>query len=122
MTFEDAPTEIEFSDFDGVVFAPELIQGSLKSGANTGVPGKSGFTVYPNPNSGKFQLHLNSYSDLVHVKVMNATGNTVFEEKEYRVSDTRTLNMDLGNLPEGVYMITIDDDHLTNSEKIVIRK
>ncbi len=122
LTFEGAPTEIEFSDFDGTVFAPELTQGTLKSGLSNEISGKTGFTVYPNPNNGKFQLHLNSYSDLVHVKVMNATGNTVFEEKEYRVSDTRTMNIDLGNLPEGVYMITVDDDHLTKSEKIVIRK
>ncbi len=122
LSFAGTPTQIEFADYDGNIFTPELIEGSIKSVTGISKSEQSGFTVYPNPTNGKFYLNFDAAKTSVSIKVTNPLGITVFEEKDINVAATHSKIMDLSNQPNGVYMITIGNDQQVTSEKIVIRK
>jgi len=122
LSFTEIPAAIEFTDYDGNEFTPELIGGTVKAVTGIGTSDLSSFSVYPNPNNGKFYLHFEPGRTLVSIAVVNALGVTVYEEKEINVATSRTKLLNLGNLPDGVYMLTVDDNQQRTSQKIVIRK
>jgi hypothetical protein len=122
LTFAVTPTPVEFTDYDGNAFAPEMAEGSVKSATGIGTSASTAFSIYPNPNNGKFFIHFNTARTAVSVKIANALGIVVFEEKDINVSASQSKTMDLSNQPKGVYMLTIDDGQQVSSEKIVIRK
>ena len=122
LSFTDNPTLIEFTDYNGNTFTPDLIGGAVKPVTGTGTYNSSDFTVYPNPNNGKFTLHFDTGKSSVSIKVLNALGVPVYEEKDFNVASSLTKLLDLGNQPDGVYMITVSDNLQVTSQKIVIRK
>ena len=121
LSFDSSPTSIEFTDYEGNAFTPDMVEGSIKSTTGIGTANQTGLSVYPNPSNGKFDIHFTSGQTMVNVKVVNATGAVVFEEKEINVATSHAKSMDLSNQPKGVYMLSIDDNQQVTSEKIVIR-
>ena len=122
LTFTDNPTLIEFTDYNGSTFTPDLTGGAVKPVTGIATSDLSGFTIYPNPNNGKFTLHFNGIKSSVSIKVLNALGVTVYEEKEIDAVVSGTKLLDLSNQPDGVYMITVSGHLQVTSQKIVIRK
>jgi hypothetical protein len=122
LSFEDDPTVKELTDYDGNSFMPDLISGLVKSYTGSGTSNSLGFTIYPNPNNGKFYLQFDSDKSSVCIKVMNAIGLTVFEEKNINVAISRIRLLNLSDQPDGVYILTIYDKLQVTSQKIVIRK
>ncbi|MCK9424077.1 MAG: T9SS type A sorting domain-containing protein [Bacteroidales bacterium] len=122
LSFEGNPTPVEFSDYDGNIFTPDLIEGAVKSATGIGTTNLSAFSIYPNPNNGKFYLRFDPGKTSVNIKVVNALGITVFEEKDINVAASHSKTMDLSNQPKGVYTLTVEDNRQVTTEKIVIRK
>ncbi len=120
LTFTENPTAIEFTDFDGNGFIPDLIGGSVNSFAATGMDPVPGFLVYPNPNDGKFYLYPGPDKISVSVRVVNSLGMVVYEKKDVDVATSPSLWLDLGKQPEGVYIVAIDDKQQVTYQKIVI--
>ncbi len=84
---------------------------------------ESGIEVYPNPNSGNFTINLTlkeaskvvcSLYDLQGRQVYNDTGNNLN-------SGRQTLNMDVGKLAKGIYLLNIKSDtFLVKGYKLII--
>ena len=118
LSFVSNPTKIEFSDYEGNLFSPAFVNGSV--GSITGIDNlnQNGLNIYPNPNNGKFTFSVN-HAEKVNVKVVNSLGKVVFEQT---YSGTQSnYNLDLQNQPEGYYLMTVTTDKSCISEKIIIQ-
>lgn len=84
---------------------------SLKTNANTG----DNITVFPNPNSGVFNISLNMTGDF-SIEIFNTIGENVYSGKLTTGMNNMTLNA-----KNGVYFYTImDNKKIVNSGKLII--
>jgi len=122
LEFVNGPTPEEFGDFEGVLFDPQMIHGAVKAATGTGENNLTGFSVYPNPNNGKFALHFGSGNGSVNIRIMNALGAVVYEMAGFEVSAGHVKTIDLSTQPKGVYMIRVEDAHQVTTQKVIIGK
>jgi subtilisin-like proprotein convertase family protein len=81
----------------------------------------SEFTIYPNPNSGIFNVQFNSNSgNEIKVFVHDIRGRQVFG-KNFTNSGLFNENINLGSVQSGVYMVTVLDGTQKQVKKIVIQ-
>jgi hypothetical protein len=118
--FVSAPTVQEFSDYNGVLFEPQTINGGVKSTTGTGENGLTGISIYPNPSNGKFTLRLGSVDGLVNIRVMDAVGAVVYEEANVRMMTGQSKSIDLSAQPKGIYMIRVESPNQVMTQKLVI--
>lgn len=93
---------------------------SVKVSPSTGVDDVSTETisVYPNPTSGLFNVTLNSqFGQEVVIKVVNALGLIVKEV--INNSSNQNIPVNIGDLPNGLYVVQVNDNGITKSFRIV---
>ena len=79
--------------------------------------------VIPNPNNGIFWIKLAaSQEDQVNLKIFNTMGTMVYSEEGVAISTRLDKLISLANVPNGVYILTIQGQHNTWTGKIVINK
>jgi hypothetical protein len=71
--------------------------------------------VYPNPTSGVFFVQAGNSNDMVKVKLMEPDGK-LLQEKIYHGGK---IQMDLGNLPSGIYFMEVNLNGTTSTLKVV---
>ncbi len=82
-----------------------------------------GLRVYPNPNDGNFMLEISTPQNIfVDVKVINAWGKTVYSENNLNINAMYKANMNLSQLADGVYFISVENQKSSVTRKLVIRK
>jgi len=95
-----------------------------------GVDGKSFITspnpelrVYPNPTSGMVTLSINPENETVlNMDLVNSTGQVV-KQKQYNTNGVVfTQNIDLSDLPNGMYFVVLRTDRGMVSQARVIKK
>jgi hypothetical protein len=78
--------------------------------------------VYPNPNSGIFNLDLGSAKNqTVTIRVMTATGAIVYDSKQ-NIDGKTSLKIDLQNQADGVYSIFVTGKNTLLNKKIVVSR
>jgi len=122
LEFANGPTPVEFGDFEGVLFDPQMVGGAVKSATGTGENNLAGFSVYPNPSNGKFTLHFGSGNGPVNIRVTNALGTVVYELAGYEATAGPDKTIDLGTQPTGVYMVRVENAHQVTTQKVIISK
>jgi len=122
LSFVSNPTKIEFSDYEGNLFTPEFVNGSVGSITGIGELSQNGLNIYPNPSNGKFTLTFNSEKESVNIKIVNTLGKVVFEENNVTISGNLSKTIDLSKQPKGIYMLYADDNQKVIIQKIVIEK
>ena len=65
-----------------------------------------GINVYPNPNSGRFNVEFTNLNDEFTLVLRNMVGQIVSQER-VNVNGTNTRVMELGNLSSGVYLLEV---------------
>ena len=81
------------------------------------------FTLYPNPNDGKFTIDLNSmHLEILTIEVINVTGATMFSQSGFEVSGHITKTIDISNLSNGNYILRLSNGKEMIMQKFVIRK
>ncbi|MCK4677929.1 MAG: T9SS type A sorting domain-containing protein, partial [Bacteroidales bacterium] len=79
--------------------------------------------LFPNPNTGTFTIELKAgQNDLLNLKIVDARGAVVFEEKEVHLHGIHTKSLSLNNLQEGIYYLLIDSDKVRVVKKVVIQR
>lgn len=86
---------------DYIVFPAE----SAVLGVDEDVPTNS-FAVFPNPNNGRFNIHVSKDMGNACVKVYNATGQVVYTAN----SNNNTTYYDLSFLERGLYLIAVESE------------
>ena len=76
---------------------------------------KTGFTIHPNPAKDFITIVQSNLSDRATVKIYSVTGQIVLQQT---ITD-QTNSLELSGLPAGLYHITINNDFISRSFKIL---
>lgn len=81
----------------------------------------SNFTLYPNPNTGEFNISFNeTLKGNVTVKILNATGSELFN-KVINISQAKQVeSFNVSNLSRGIYFIKVDSNNGSTVQKLII--
>jgi len=91
------------------------------TGMNENMTGS--ISVYPNPNDGQFAVKISSLkSDLFNISVVNNNGLKIMELKNIVANGNLEKNIDLGNVPCGLYSVIIKNSKSIVVKKIVVNK
>lgn len=68
---------------------------------------RSGLEIFPNPNKGQFTIRLNTMLDpLMKVELINGLGQVVWQQAGLVMQGDR-LDMDVADLPLGIYLVNV---------------
>jgi hypothetical protein len=119
LSFTSNPTLVEFTDFNGNVFEPVL----KNTNAGATASGEYLLSVYPNPGKGIFNIRLeNDLQGQVNIKVVNSLGSIVFEEKSVAMDKLLQKTLNLGGLPNGIYILSVEGGQQIIQKKIILEK
>jgi PKD repeat protein len=78
--------------------------------------------IFPNPTSGIVNISaIGAPSDAVELKVIDAVGKTVFKDNNLRADNDQVHQLDLSDLPQGLYFLTVTADEQRVTRKIFLR-
>lgn len=76
-------------------------------------------SIYPNPSEGNVQLKLDKHILAETVSVRNVNGSTVYQNSNPNFTNGN-FDIDLSNLPNGVYQITVTDSNQNKATKALL--
>ncbi len=92
----------------------------------TGIPTPSGnlqCTVIPNPNDGRFVIALrNTVNRSMDLTLYDFTGKPVYRRHLVSVNETETVSIDLPGLPQGIYLIIVNDGNEQVVRRVVVSR
>jgi len=96
-----------------------------ENSVNTGIGSvdlEKAVNVYPNPNKGQFTIKLDASLGLngANIVIVDMLGNSVFTANASAFTNAE-LNVDLGHVSAGVYMVQISSEQGTTSKRVVIK-
>lgn len=105
----------EFSEVKTVYLKNTTGIGNLNAAGNV--------RIFPNPSNGYFTLEIKSgRSQEINIRVHNLLGKMVESFQVNAGSGTTSLPLDLRNLPDGLYMLQIEHQDGTLSNKLIINR
>ncbi len=82
--------------------------------------GLDNFSLYPNPNNGSFNIKFNSSSNNdITINVNDMRGRQIFN-KSYQNTGLIDQSLQLNNVQDGVYLVTVQDGNRKEVKKIII--
>ena len=79
--------------------------------------------VFPNPSDGIFSLEIKSLSQApVTITLYNTFGKEVHRQENVTVRNNKTLQLDVQNQPEGIYLLNIKGDGINMIRKAIIQR
>ncbi|MBS1657823.1 MAG: T9SS type A sorting domain-containing protein [Bacteroidetes bacterium] len=87
------------------------------------VENTSGIELYPNPANGNFTLSFSNFKrETAQVDLMNLVGQRVMNIYKGRTNEKFTTQVDVSNLPAGVYYVKVMLGDKATSKKLVVEK
>ena len=81
------------------------------------------FSVNPNPSNGIFKVIIGSFKvDIVSMRLFSTVGTVVYEEKNIPVDEKSVKTIDISDLKEGIYFLSVKGEKTTMTKKVIIRK
>lgn len=80
----------------------------------------SSVMVYPNPASDNVTLELPALTSITDVKIINAIGQTVYNQNVEPSANRSVKQINTSELPKGIYVITIESGKVKAYKKLVI--
>jgi hypothetical protein len=82
----------------------------------------SKMVIYPNPGKGLFAVRLPVTANVkAELKVTDATGKLVYHQTDVAVTPGGQIDLNLTNLPDGVYSLKVMVDENVHSSKLIIQ-
>lgn len=104
----------------GIMGIEAVFQGScIGLGINSVSSTENNLTVYPNPAATTVYVKLNSVTDNAFVTVYNAIGQIVLERTEI---SNNMAEINVNNLPKGVYILKTTNGKETSTTKFVVER
>ncbi len=101
---------------DSIYFPPTIMPTAVQPLAGTNLAVK----MYPNPTTNLVTLWFEHSNTNISYSVINAMGALVKQENNFQMSGLK-LNIDLGSLSDGTYIIHVEADNKTVDKKVVIK-
>jgi len=79
---------------------------------------EEGLQVYPNPNTGNFNILAMEEMHNSTINVFNVIGEKVFTLNT-NMAAGEVQNIELGNSPKGLYILSVEAEHFTYTEKLI---
>jgi PKD repeat protein len=77
--------------------------------------------IYPMPNGGKFTIKWESpVEEVFSLKIFNSLGKPIFESTEFMMKGETFKELDIQNIPSGIYVLTMQNTNTRLIRKIVI--
>lgn len=112
--------EVGTSVFNMLVDDVELIvDGLIFASIFDHVDGQNGVTVYPNPADESINIEFGAAQGDVSVRLANMNGQIVSTESLSQVAN-RSFQFNTADLPNGVYMVTINSEGTQISRRVVV--
>lgn len=87
---------------------------------NTAAPEDMGIAVYPNPSNGQFNVALaENFGTNVTVELHSLSGALI---KTFTAQNTGVVNVEAGDVADGIYLLRVSSDSRVFSQKIKIEK
>ncbi|MFC2111390.1 LamG-like jellyroll fold domain-containing protein, partial [Bacteroidota bacterium] len=78
--------------------------------------------VYPNPNTGKFTIAINSETyNKIGIQVLNSIGSIVYSMNKIEITESPLKQVDLGEMPKGIYFVRLFNEDINIVRRIVIQ-
>jgi hypothetical protein len=74
--------------------------------------------LFPNPTEGIIQVYVAGIDQSINTKLWDLSGNIRIQQ-EVKVPQNRVIELDLTQLPSGVYVLTISGETVRTTEKII---
>ena len=79
------------------------------------------YYVYPNPSSGNFNIYFNDVNDGNYdIQILNSLGQNVYSTSAKVVNRKWIQQVDIKNLPNGMYVVNINNGNIQHNIKIII--
>ncbi|PJA09026.1 MAG: hypothetical protein COX70_02475 [Flavobacteriales bacterium CG_4_10_14_0_2_um_filter_32_8] len=78
----------------------------------------SSFNIYPNPNTGKFNIDFTDFSILKTIHIYDGIGKLIYHRTNI---SGKNMQIDLGNNSKGIYLISITSDKESSVKKILVK-
>jgi PKD repeat protein len=83
----------------------------------------AGCRIMPNPCTGSFQLLFTSDGmKMADIRVTNSLGNPVYSADGVSAGKNASIPVNLGDVPEGVYFVTVTAENGISTRKVVIQR
>ena len=79
----------------------------------------SGLSIYPNPSSSIFNITWKT-GQRFSISIFDITGKSLFQ-KDNRVSNSKSLQLDLSNFNKGLYIAKIRIDNKQTVKKLILK-
>lgn len=80
-------------------------------------------SVYPNPSKGSaYLVFTTEKSENIEIKVFSMLGNQVYQASTATQNGLNSIQIDLGNAENGVYLVQVSNGLKTNTQKLVLNK
>jgi hypothetical protein len=116
VNWSDDPTPREFSDYDGNIFEPVYINGSVTLVIH-GIPeiNNGSLKIYPNPASENVKI--TSEKDILQLRIANYSGQVVFD----KFMDTKEYQLNVSNFKPGIYMVQLTTKDGIKTSKLMVQ-
>ncbi|MFK7783494.1 MAG: T9SS type A sorting domain-containing protein, partial [Crocinitomicaceae bacterium] len=75
------------------------------------------FTIFPNPNEGRFNLILSSSYEFLQVEIINSLGQVIYNDE--LSGSSKEIQLDAAQV--GVYLVRLFNDELSTVRRVVIK-
>jgi hypothetical protein len=104
-----------FTNSSGLNYVAKYNSGT--TGINQITQGKS-LNIFPNPTKGRFTITFPAFVNYGSVEIYTSSGKRIFNEPTYQESKKE---INLNNIPQGIYMVRLYDGEKYVSQKIVMQ-
>ena len=75
------------------------------------------FSISPNPNNGTFDIVVPNIYENTTVEILDLSGKIIFNE----ILSQKKQRLDINNISRGVYLISVNQNGNTKTEKLIIK-
>ena len=75
---------------------------------------------YPNPTRGEVDVFVNGEDEIVNIQIFSSKGDLILS-REQKILNTRKTELDLSNVPAGIYLVTLEGITVRKTFKVIRR-
>ncbi len=81
----------------------------------------TGISIFPNPATGKFTIYTRDAGQVRNIKVINLTGQTIYDRDIRNNNSGSQFEIDLSNQPKGIYLVKVDVEGMVMMGKVILK-